>query len=757
LNLLNFSFKNTLRERIFAAFVSLLCLFALLFLVVFGWLEWQSHRQLLVEKGVSQAKAVSDATALALYTENVWLLNARMEALLPLSDNLVLIYKKDGSLWQAYGDREQVKSFQVGQEEAAALLKKMTGGSKSEFRQEKGCLVFFMPVSIQDMAESLLLGQESMKNIGVLQLVMRDDTHAHIKKLLVVAGGVLFVLLLLAALVIHKLALLLSNPITFLTQQALLAQKEHNFRFHVYGTQEIQELVHAFNSLISARNQAEQEVRSTKERLEAMMDSMSDLVYIVDGHYRILYANAATERLFGPDAVGRICCEYLNAANEPPCAECPNVRILETLQKISWSAKRGDRLFEISSLAMELPDGATGVMHVARDVTDTRQLEEERIKAQRLESIGMLAAGIAHDFNNVLMAILGNVSLAKMFLSPGSKSYERLEHAEKACDKAKALANQLLAFAKGGAPVKRLLNIGNLVKECVEFSSHGKHVKIEFHIPADVWQAEVDEGQISQVINNLVVNAIQAMPNGGVIQTSVQNVELPSFNPLELPAGPYVHISVRDTGPGIAPEILPKIFDPFFTTKPMGSGLGLATSYTIVKRHKGRITVESELGKGSVFHIYLPAAPQEEIKHAPQNVSMDEGFSVNPNTRVLVMDDEDMVFEILEGMLKVLGLTAHRARDGEEAIQAYKEMLANGERYYAVLLDLTISGGMGGKDALAVLRTLDSNVRAIACSGYAHDPVMTDPVSHGFVAALAKPVDMAGLKQVLLKLTQCNE
>lgn len=757
MNLLSRFFKNGLRERLLLAFTCLLLLFSVLFLTAFGWLEWRSYKRILMENGTKQAQTISDACALALYTDNVWLANARIGELIPLSNNLVFIYKNNGDLWQLYGDSQMAKDLQIGREGVMDLLNEVTtSGGRSVVREQGGYISFFVPISVKNMADYLLLGEESLRHIGLFQLVIPDDTPAYIQKLLTVAGGILCFLLLIAVVVIHMLSSLLSEPLLHLTKQAELARNERNFRFHAYGTYEIQELVYAFNSLITSRNQAEREVITAKERLETMMSTMSDLVYVVNEDYKIVYANTAVERLFGPDALGQTCCVYLHACDTPPCEDCPNTRLLESGEVLHWSAKRGDRLLELSSLAIELLDGIKGVMHVARDVTDTRRLEEERIKAQRFESIGMLAAGIAHDFNNVLMAILGNVSLAKMFLSPGTKSYERLEHAERACDKAKALANQLLAFAKGGAPVKRLLDMGKLVKECVEFSSHGRNVRIEFDIPADIWQAEVDEGQIGQVINNLVVNAMQVMPDGGIISVHMQNLYLKAGNALELAEGPYVLIAVQDTGPGIASEVLPKIFDPFFTTKPMGSGLGLATSYTIIKRHKGRITAESELGKGAVFRIYLPANPEERVRSdLPDRV--ENVFMTAASTRVLIMDDEDMVFQALEGMLGVLGFTAHRARDGAEAVQAYKDMLASGERYYAVILDLTIPGGMGGKDTLQVLLALDSKVRAIACSGYANDPVMVNPESHGFVAALAKPVGLNELKRVFLELSKSDE
>lgn len=752
------SIKNSLHERILLVFVGLLLLFVALFLVTFGWWEWHASKRALIKNGDIQARAIADASAIALYTENTWLLNTRMESLAALSNNLVLVYKKDGTLWQSYGEQALVKDFQKSKDDVMALLMQTVTGPGPLVQEKNGYISFFVPVFVKELGEFLSLEEPSFKNIGLLQLVIPDDTPLQIKKLLTVAGAILFILILISLLVIYKFASMLSAPLVNLTQQVVLAQKERNFLFHTHGTREIQELVYAFNALHSSRNQAERDVIQIKERLETIMRSMSELVFIVGENYRIIYVNSAVEKMFGLNATNQICCQYLKLQETPPCEHCPNSRILETMQGAHWNGTLADRLFEFASMPITLPDGTIGVLHVAKDVTDTKRLEEERIKAQRLESIGMLAAGIAHDFNNVLMAILGNISLAKMFLAPGTKSYERLEHAEKACDKAKALANQLLAFAKGGAPVKQLTDIGKLVRECVEFSSHGKNVRMEFDIPPDTWYAEVDEGQMSQVINNLVINAIQAMPNGGTVRVSMKNMSLTDTSTLELPAGPYVLISVSDTGTGIAPDLLPKIFDPFFTTKPMGSGLGLATSYTIIKRHKGRITVESEMGKGTVFHIYLPARPSKGTTPDVSDVmKVSEDLSVVPNARVLVMDDDDMVFESLSEMLKILGFTAHRARDGAEAIQAYKDMLVNGERYYAVILDLTIPGGMGGKDALSVLSSLDSNVRAVVCSGYADDPVMTNYKAYGFAAAMSKPVSLHELRHVFANLSESHE
>ncbi|MGE5446330.1 MAG: ATP-binding protein [Ignavibacteriales bacterium] len=373
-------------------------------------------------------------------------------------------------------------------------------------------------------------------------------------------------------------------------------------------------------------------------------------------------------------------------------------------------------------------------------------MEEELLKAQKLESIGVLAGGIAHDFNNLLTAILGNIYLTKITTDSknDSKMYKRLTEAEKACFRAKDLTQRLLTFSKGGAPVKKVTSIKELIKDSASFAVSGSDVRCEFHISEDLWKVEVDEGQISQVINNVVINAEQAMPEGGVIRVRAENVNVGLGDGLPLKEGKYVRITIEDEGIGIPQEHLPKIFDPYFTTKHSGSGLGLAAVYSIIRSHDGYIGVKSELGAGTKIYIYLSASEKELLA----KVDIKEG-SVKGRGKVLLMDDEDMVRGVAGGMLNQIGYEVEFARDGREAIELYTRAREENRSFDLVIMDLTIPGGMGGKEAIKRLIDIDPQVMAIVSSGYSSDPVMSEYKDYGFRGVLCKPYSIKDLTAIL--------
>ena len=369
-----------------------------------------------------------------------------------------------------------------------------------------------------------------------------------------------------------------------------------------------------------------------------------------------------------------------------------------------------------------------------KEIADREQMEEELLKAQKLESVSILAGGIAHDFNNLLSSILGNIGLAMLDIDPAHHAFKQLSGAEKASLRAQDLTRQLLTFSKGGAPIKKLTNIGELVKDSASFALRGSRVNYEFSIDADLKLVEVDEGQMSQVVHNLVINADHAMPEGGTIAIRCRNITDRAHGALPLREEGYVCISVEDCGVGVPKEHLTKIFDPYFTTKQKGSGLGLATTYSIVKKHGGRITVESALGKGTTFHVYLPASRQSKLPEKAE-----EG-AVRPGTgTILVMDDEAEVRETTGNVLTRLGYNVVFASDGGEAVELYRQARDEGRVFDLVIMDLTVPGGLGGKEALKKLRDLDPNVKAIVSSGYSNDPIMADFRKHGFNGVVTKP------------------
>jgi PAS domain S-box-containing protein len=426
----------------------------------------------------------------------------------------------------------------------------------------------------------------------------------------------------------------------------------------------------------------------------------------------------------------------------------------EPTKEFDWEVIRKDgtkRYIEASiSLIKNSSGQPTGFRGIVRDVTERKRMEQERIKTEKLQSIGILAGGLAHDFNNLLTSILGNIDFAKSFVKRGDKIFDLLERAEKSSLRASDLTKQLITFSKGGAPVRRTVSIGNILQSATSFTLAGSNVISAFHMPNDLWPVQIDEGQVRQVIHSIVLNARDAMPEGGAVFLSVENVTVNLKNELLLREGNYVRISIKDEGIGIPAENIPKIFDPYFTTKEMGSqkgmGLGLSVCHSIVKNHHGSITVESKVGVGTTFHIYLPVSPEK--------VEEERGEAkISRRKRVLVMDDEKEVRKILEEVLKDEGYEAAFAADGSEAINLYQEAKEAQRPFDAVILDLTVPGGMSGKETIKRLLEMDPEVKAIVSSGYHKDPIMLKFKEYGFKVALPKPYKISTLKRVLLEVT----
>jgi len=370
------------------------------------------------------------------------------------------------------------------------------------------------------------------------------------------------------------------------------------------------------------------------------------------------------------------------------------------------------------------------------------------LKTQRLESLGTLAGGIAHDFNNLLQGVFGYISMAKLTHDQKDKSLAMLEQAEKALHQSVSLTSQLLTFSKGGKPLKKVIDLQPVIENAVKFALSGSRTTADLTFGDGLRPADADAGQIGQVVQNLVLNADQAMPEGGTVRISVGNVPA-SEQPDGLAPGNHVMISIKDSGVGIPQQYLKKIFDPYFTTKEKGSGLGLATTYSIVKNHGGEVEVVSEVGKGSTFTIYLPAADSER----PADVAeKPETISCGRTCRILLMDDEEMVRKVAYQLLTGLTHEVELAEHGEEAIDKYRQAKAAGRPFDVVILDLTIRGGMGGAEAMRRLREIDPGVKAIVSSGYSDDDVVANYREHGFAAFLKKPYDLTGLRTTLKEL-----
>ncbi|MBC8019322.1 MAG: PAS domain-containing protein [Verrucomicrobia bacterium] len=384
------------------------------------------------------------------------------------------------------------------------------------------------------------------------------------------------------------------------------------------------------------------------------------------------------------------------------------------------------------------------------DITDRKKHAEEQLKIEKLESLGVLAGGIAHDFNNILTGIMGNISFSLMFIDPMHKSYKRLTEAEKASVRAGELAQQLLTFARGGEPLKKVASIQHLVNESVSLVLSGSNVRGIIDIPDSLHAIEADEGQISQVFNNLIINATQAMPGGGTLTVTARNKEINSVNTQALPTGMYVRISFADEGCGISADDMKKIFDPYFTTKSAGNGLGLASAHSICSRHGGNIGATSTVGKGTTFTIYLPSTGVICAEH--QTETAKQNSRVHQGSPILVMDDEEMIRDLAAEMLEYLGCQVTTCADGAEALVLYKAAMESGTPFAAVIMDLTIPAGMGGKEASQQILAIDPAACLIVSSGYSNDPVMSDYKKYGFNAAVAKPYNMTEFSRLLSSL-----
>jgi len=620
--------------------------------------------------------------------------------------------------------------------------------------------------------------------VGSLQLVMsRDTIYREIVSATLSVIGLL--IMLIVAILITSILILrhyIFKPLAMLEKSAeLVAAGNLETPIHIGENDEIGALAAAFKAMTTHLKESFQNLEEkVRERtadlsraklaaeetsinlsvvgaeLQALLDNSPVGIMFVDNKLLIKRVNSEMEKITGYKAeelIGRTT-RHLYATEE--AYEAMVKKVSPVLKRLGFCEARGnmqrkdgsEAVCQLRGRFVPAEDGLEGVVWSVEDITGRIKMENELLRARKRESVSVLAGGIAHDFNNILFAVIGNLSLAERLTAKDSPVIEYIKAAQKASMRAKDLTVKLLTFASGGEPVKATAALPDLVRYAVGLVLSGSNVKCNFDVPEDLWPVSMDKDQISQVIHALVQNADQSMPNGGSITVAFANRELVEEEVPGLFPGRYVQVSLADKGRGIEGADIERIFDPYFSTKEKdstkGSGLSLAIVQSIIHKHEGRILVESTPGIGTTFTLYLPALTRAELPAPAASPILPSGKGM-----VLVMDDDQDIQLLVADMLSHMGYVTRSVYDGREAIDVYRQALEHGDRFAAVIMDLTIPGGMGGKEAVVELVRLDPQVRVIATSGYSNDPVLLNHQDYGFHAFIAKPYQLLELNRVI--------
>ena len=509
---------------------------------------------------------------------------------------------------------------------------------------------------------------------------------------------------------------------------------------------------------ITERQQLKQALTASEKRYEMIAASARDSIFIKDANRRYTFVNPAMARQLGMQAEA-----LLGKTPE----QIFDARYAAVIKEVDDKTFRGETVDEIKSLEvagqeyvfhtiqfpLEWKDGQViSISGIVRDITDQikeqerkNEMDAQRLQIQKLEAIGTLAGGIAHDFNNLLGVILGYASYAQQLLNKEDPLFDILSNIQAGARQAENLTRQLLTFAKGGAPVKQPTDLNRLVEESARFATRGSKIRCAFEFSKESWPALVDPGQINQVIGNIVLNAVQAMADGGTIRIRTDHVILEEGSRPPLEAGRYIAVVIQDNGTGIPDEVLPRIFDPYFSTRKNGSGLGLATAYSIIKKHGGHIGADSTIHQGTTVTLFLPASAEW-----PEPIINEEAVH-HGSGRILVMDDHTQILTMAGILLNDMGYQAAFASGGLQAIEMYRQAAQGGAPYDLVILDLTVPGGVGGAEALSELKKIDPDIKAVVSSGYANDPIMANYADYGFCGVLPKPYTKKDLSKLLHK------